>query len=40
MGQAGRQTVVDHWSLDSMVRGYEELIEGIYAVKGGRTWLN
>ncbi|HEV3345357.1 MAG TPA: glycosyltransferase [Pirellulales bacterium] len=32
-GQAGRETVVERWSLDRMVAGYEELIEGIYASK-------
>ena len=32
-GQAGRRRVVDDWSLERMVSGYEQLIEGIYASK-------
>ncbi|HQU43362.1 MAG TPA: glycosyltransferase, partial [Pirellulales bacterium] len=36
LGQAGRRTVVDRWSLEQMVSGYEELIEGIYAGKQNR----
>ena len=32
-GRRGPPTVVDRWSLDAMVRGYEQLIEGIYAAK-------
>ena len=32
-GQAGRQTVAEHWSLERMVSGYEELIAGIFAAK-------
>lgn len=32
-GQSGRETVVKRWSLERMVAGYEELIEGIYATK-------
>ena len=39
LGHAGRQTVVEHWSLETMVRGYEELIEDIYARKVERTAL-
>jgi glycosyltransferase involved in cell wall biosynthesis len=35
MGQAGRRTVLESWSLDRMVRGYETLIERIYASKRG-----
>ena len=31
MGAAARQAVIDHWSIDAMVRGYEGLIESIYA---------
>ena len=34
-GVAGRRHVVDHWSLDHMVEGYEELIERIYDRKTG-----
>lgn len=39
-GQAGRQTVVKHWSLERMVAGYEDLIEGTYAKKAKQrsTW--
>jgi glycosyltransferase involved in cell wall biosynthesis len=33
MGAAGRRLVVEHWSLDAMVRGYEDLIQGIYDAK-------
>jgi glycosyltransferase involved in cell wall biosynthesis len=33
MGLAGRQCVVGHWSLESMVAGYERLIESVYARK-------
>jgi glycosyltransferase involved in cell wall biosynthesis len=33
MGAAGRQLVVDRWSLDVMVRGYESLIQRIYDAK-------
>lgn len=33
LGQAGRQSVVDDWSLERMVCGYEELIMRIYARK-------
>jgi glycosyltransferase involved in cell wall biosynthesis len=33
MGTAGRQAVVAHWSIESMVGGYERLIEAIYARK-------
>jgi len=29
-GAAGRQEVLDHWSLDAMVRGYERLVEEIF----------
>lgn len=39
LGQAGRQMVIDQWSLDRMVRGYEELIEGIYGSKVDRAAL-
>jgi glycosyltransferase involved in cell wall biosynthesis len=33
MGIAGRQAVVRNWSLESMVAGYERLIESVYARK-------
>ncbi len=33
MGTAARQAVVDRWSIESMVCGYEDLIESIYARK-------
>jgi glycosyltransferase involved in cell wall biosynthesis len=33
MGAAGRRLVVQRWSLDAMVRGYENLIQGIYDAK-------
>jgi len=33
MGTAARHAVVAHWSLDAMVRGYEELIETVYEKK-------
>ncbi len=33
MGRAGRETVIAHWSVDRMVQGYQEMIEGIYAAK-------
>jgi glycosyltransferase involved in cell wall biosynthesis len=32
-GAAGRQEVVDRWSLESMVRGYEDLLCGIFSAK-------
>lgn len=32
-GAEGRRRVVAHWSLEAMVRGYERLIEAIYASK-------
>lgn len=35
MGFEGRRTVMERWSLDRMVRGYETLIERIYAKKRG-----
>jgi glycosyltransferase involved in cell wall biosynthesis len=35
MGQAGRDRVVQHWSLEAMVSGYEELITAIYRRKAG-----
>jgi len=34
LGAAGRRLVVERWSLDAMVGGYEQLIEGIYQSKG------
>jgi glycosyltransferase involved in cell wall biosynthesis len=36
MGRVGREQVVANWSVDRMVRGYEEMIEEIYERKGGR----
>jgi glycosyltransferase involved in cell wall biosynthesis len=33
MGAASRQAVIDGWSVDAMVSGYERLIESIYARK-------
>jgi glycosyltransferase involved in cell wall biosynthesis len=33
LGQAGRREVVTHWSLDRMVRGYEQLIIEVYQRK-------
>jgi glycosyltransferase involved in cell wall biosynthesis len=35
MGAAGRNAVVARWSIDTMVRRYEELIETVYARKSG-----
>jgi phosphatidylinositol alpha-1,6-mannosyltransferase len=35
MGAAGRQCVVEHWSLERMVDGYADLITGIYTAKAG-----
>ena len=34
-GAAGRQCVVEHWSLERMVEGYEQLIADVYNVKSG-----
>jgi hypothetical protein len=36
LGAAGRRHVIEHWSIDRMVHGYEELIEGFYQRKTGR----
>jgi glycosyltransferase involved in cell wall biosynthesis len=33
MGSAGREAVVNRWSIDSMVRGYERLIESVFEQK-------
>jgi glycosyltransferase involved in cell wall biosynthesis len=33
MGRAGREEVLAHWSVDRMVRGYEDLITEIYTQK-------
>ena len=33
MGAEGRRRVVERWSLDAMVRGYENLIERLYTAK-------
>lgn len=35
LGAAGRQEVVEHWSLNRMVEGYQELIQFIYLIKSG-----
>jgi glycosyltransferase involved in cell wall biosynthesis len=38
-GRAGREQIIAHWSVDRMVQGYMELLEGIYRSKssgGGR----
>lgn len=37
LGKSGRELVVNHWSLDNMVRGYERLIAGIYSSKCPRS---
>jgi len=34
LGQAGRECVVRHWSLERMVEGYERLIEELHAAAG------
>ncbi len=36
MGEAGQQAVRDHWSLQRMVRGYEDLIVEVYQRKSHR----
>jgi glycosyltransferase involved in cell wall biosynthesis len=36
MGRAGREQVIAHWSVDRMVRGYQELLADIYQGKCGR----
>jgi glycosyltransferase involved in cell wall biosynthesis len=33
MGKSGRQLVANHWSLDKMVKGYEQLLASIYTSK-------
>ncbi len=33
LGASGRQSVIDGWSLDQMVRGYEDLLERLFADK-------
>ncbi len=33
LGRAGRETVLRHWSIDRMVRGYEQLLREIYEGK-------
>jgi glycosyltransferase involved in cell wall biosynthesis len=35
MGNAARQMVVERWSLDAMVEGYEDLLAGLYEKKTG-----
>lgn len=37
LGRAARDHVVDNWSLESMVAGYEELIARLYHAKTGRS---
>jgi len=37
MGRAGREEVIAHWSVERMVRGYEELLSEIYASKAARS---
>ena len=39
MGLEGRKSVMNYWSLDRMVQGYEELIERVYATKRGSLRL-
>ncbi len=39
MGRAGRKVVVDRWSLDVMVHGYEQLINSVYSAKCNRSRL-
>jgi glycosyltransferase involved in cell wall biosynthesis len=39
LGQKGRQGVIDHWSLDRMVNGYQDLITSIYLSKCRRPLL-
>jgi glycosyltransferase involved in cell wall biosynthesis len=38
LGAEGRRRVIEQWSLESMVRGYEQLIERIYAAKSWRRF--
>ncbi len=33
LGRAGREHVIAHWSIDGMVRGYEDLIADVYRTK-------
>lgn len=41
LGRAARQRIVEHASLERMVRGYEDLITDIYTAKcQGRRWTN
>jgi glycosyltransferase involved in cell wall biosynthesis len=35
MGDAGRRRVVESWSIETMVHGYEQLIERIFCLKRG-----
>jgi glycosyltransferase involved in cell wall biosynthesis len=37
LGNAGRQNVIENWSIDRMVAGYETLIETIYRRKTGEV---
>jgi len=34
-GQAGQREVLEHWSVEKMVKGYEEMLSGIYRHKAG-----
>jgi glycosyltransferase involved in cell wall biosynthesis len=40
MGEAGRNRVVQRWSLETMVRGYEDLIAEVYERKATRTTVD
>ena len=40
MGAAAREAVVERWSIEAMVRGYERLIESIYDTKDVRRPLS
>ncbi|MGW8256138.1 MAG: glycosyltransferase, partial [Thermoguttaceae bacterium] len=35
LGRAGRELVLANWSVDRMVRAYEDLITGLYEMKAG-----
>src|SRR5262249_42343103 len=37
LGNAGRQNVIENWSIERMVEGYETLIETIYRRKTNST---
>jgi glycosyltransferase involved in cell wall biosynthesis len=40
MGAAARASVVSSWSIEAMVRGYENLIETVFARKTGKPVCN